>query len=252
MSKNLRYMNNFIADKVEKARDRGIVSLTDFLEPPEASYAQTLLEGEGASLNYFFSGAYEGAERKRLSILPSWSSREDLDFQIILLEARAKKLMQEMSHRDLLGALLASGIPREKIGDIFVDKEKALVLLDRDEAFQLINNFPLIKGNSFDCQLLEPDHYDFPSQKYQEEVITVSSWRLDSFIARAWSISRNQAQAYINSGRVKVNHLECSKTNHLLKEEDLISLRGRGRFSIGPLLGQSKKGNYRVIINKFL
>lgn len=252
MSKNIKYINNFIADKIEKVRDKEIKILTDFMEPPEALYSQALLKQERDSLLYFFYGAYEGAERKRLCLAPLGSNIEDADFDILILEARAKKLMNEISHRDLLGALMGSGIKREKTGDIFVDKDTCILVLDRKIAIYLADNFPMVKGNSFECKLLEVSDYSFPEQSLEEMTVSISSWRLDNFIAKAWFCSRGQAQSYIQAGRVKVNHLECLKSDQVLKEDDLVSLRGKGRFTIVQASGQSKKGNYRVLINKFL
>lgn len=252
MSKNIKYLNNFIADKVEKVKEKEIKILTDFLEPPEVLYSQALLKQERDDLLYFFYGAHEEAERKRLCLAPFGRKIEAADFDILILEAKAKKLMREISHRDLLGALMGSGIKREKTGDIFVDKDTCILVLDRKIAIYLADNFPLIKGNSFDCKLLEVADYNFPKQSLEEMTLSISSWRLDNFLAKAWSCSRGQAQSYIQAGRVKVNHLESFKADQILKEDDLVSLRGKGRFVIAQAAGQSKKGNYRVLINKFL
>ena len=61
-----------------------------------------------------------------------------------------------------------------------------------------------------------------------------------------------KAEEIISSGRVFVNFENIIKHSKVLKEGDIITIRGKGRFKILELEGNTKKGREIVIIEKFV
>jgi len=248
-SNDQNYIINFIKEKSEKVYKRGIKEVTDFLDPSEADYCEEFLKKQKEKVTYSFYGGYPEAERKRLCIAPIGDEIETSDFDILVLEASSRKLIREISHRDILGALMGTGIKREKTGDILLLSNGAAIIADKGMISYLTGNFPLIKNNSFITEVFSSEEYSFPEVEATEKVINISSWRLDGVIAKAYNLSRGDAQEFIKSGKVKVNHRENLKTDTILSENDVISVRTKGRFVIIEELGKTKKDNYRVLIN---
>ncbi len=248
-TKNQNFIINSIKEKIERVFRLNIKEITDFLEPSEADSYEEFLKKNKDKVNYSFYGGYPEAERKKLCISPLEEDILPEDFNIKVVEASVKKMIKEIKHRDILGALMSIGIKREKIGDIFVIPNGAGVLADNEMVSYISGNFPIIKGNNFNTEIYETDNYSFPESEYTEKIINLSSWRLDGFIAKAYNLSRSEAQSFIRSGKVKVNHRENQKTDFVLTENAIISVRTKGRFIIREELGKTKKDNFKVLIN---
>ena len=81
---------------------------------------------------------------------------------------------------------------------------------------------------------------------------TVSSLRLDSLLALAFSSSRSKLVAYIEAGKVFVNGKLITSNGYQMKENDIVSVRGLGRFQYIETLLQTKKGRYYVTIHLYI
>ena len=81
---------------------------------------------------------------------------------------------------------------------------------------------------------------------------TVASVRLDTLLALAWKTSRSSLVGMIEDGRVFVNGKCITSNGYHVKENDLISARGMGRFVYEGMLSQTKKGRYLVKLEKYV
>ena len=121
-------------DKLELAQNRSVPACTPFLSPGEQASVTDLLNAWGRPRHLFFGG-YEGAERAVCAFLPDWQEESDFladpEGPVAALEA-AFPADAELSHRDILGALMGLGITREKLGDILLDHGRCQVLVLRD------------------------------------------------------------------------------------------------------------------------
>ncbi len=248
-NKDQNFIQNFIKEKVEKVYKRNIKEVTDFLDPSEADYCEEFLKKNKEKVFYSFYGGHTEAERKKLCIAPIGDEITNDDFEIQVLEATAKKINREISHRDILGAIMGTGIKREKTGDIIILSKGAAIIADKTMISYLEGNFPVIKNNNFNIKVFSAEQYSFPEVESTEKIINISSWRLDGIIAKTYNLSRGDSQEIIRSGKVKVNHKENLRTDFILSENDIVSVRTKGRFVIIEELGKTKKDNYRVLIN---
>jgi len=248
-NKDQSFTINFIKEKIEKVYKRNVKELTDFLDPLEAEFCEEFLKKNKEKVIYSFFGGYPEAERKRLCIAPIGDKIEFFDFEIFVLEASSRRIVREVNHRDILGALMGTGIKREKTGDILLLSNGAAIIADRSMISYLTGNFPMIKNNNFSTEIFSPEKYSFPEIEISEKVINISSWRLDGVISKAYNLSRGESQEFIRTGKVKVNHKENIKTDYILSENDVVSVRTKGRFVIIEELGKTKKDNFRVLIN---
>ena len=81
---------------------------------------------------------------------------------------------------------------------------------------------------------------------------TVNTVRLDSVISVALKSSRSSLVSLIEEGKVFVNGRLVTSNGCQLKENDLISVRGFGRFRLLSFEGQTKKGRCVIEIEKYL
>ena len=79
----------------------------------------------------------------------------------------------------------------------------------------------------------------------------VSSLRLDSVLAAAYRLSRNDAAVCIRSGLVKVNHLECERVDATVREGALLSVRGKGRVRLESIDGMTRKQRIGITLFRY-
>lgn len=81
---------------------------------------------------------------------------------------------------------------------------------------------------------------------------TISNIRLDSLIATAFGTSRSSVISFIESGKVFVNGKMVTSNGHQPKPNDIISVRGKGRFIFERQLGVTKKGRNLISIKLYI
>ena len=86
--------------------------------------------------------------------------------------------------------------------------------------------------------------------KYDYKTYFVASIRLDSIIADGFNISRNIAQEMIMEGLCYINHILCQNVSHIVKQNDVISLRHKGKIILSEIGGKSKSGRIAIIIGR--
>ena len=91
---------------------------------------------------------------------------------------------------------------------------------------------------------------DIASNETEERIIQVSSQRIDAVISRVYNLSRQEAVNMFPAGLIFLNGRSCTENARQLKEGDVISVRGKGKFEYAGERGLSKKGklNCRVRI----
>ena len=87
--------------------------------------------------------------------------------------------------------------------------------------------------------------------KEQLEIIA-ASMRLDAILSEILRTSRKKAEEYIDSGRIFVNHEDMYKSTKQLKEKDVLTIRGKGRFEIDSISGETRSGRIKIKVNKYI
>ena len=91
-----------------------------------------------------------------------------------------------------------------------------------------------------------------PESKTEISFVSVASLRLDCVVAAAFKLSRNNAVNIINQGLIYVNSEQILKCDYLLKRDDKLVLRGKGKTVIDEIIGESKKGRIHINIKKYI
>ena len=88
--------------------------------------------------------------------------------------------------------------------------------------------------------------------KLEEVSIIVPSLRLDNIVSDLAKTSRNKAVQIINQERVFVNGQNETKVSKNLKLNDIITIRGKGRYVIKEYVGTTRSGRTILRIEKYV
>jgi len=235
-------------------RSYGGIEYSDFLSPFAQKYAiDIILKGENPYLFYQTWGGYEDSERKVLAL--SYDRRlEEMGFShfpidIILIESDTI-----LSHRQILGALIGQGLKRDKIGDILVKENKALVFVKEEVSLFVTTHIDRIGRDRIKTEVVNKDDIDisqFIQNSGKRIVCSVPSMRVDAIVSHGFGISREDACSLVRQFKVAVNWLYIDKPSYEVKEGDLISVRHHGRLRVEKVLTTTKKGRISIELLRF-
>jgi len=219
---------------------------TDFLDPAEREEAEASLKWiTGVRFNSF--GGYSQAERRRLVIYPDYYLVEIIQPQLAFLEIKPTQ-SNLLAHRDYLGAVLALGIKRSKIGDLLVSETAGQLAIVPDLAEFIAVNLVSVGADRVKVSPIDPEQLNLPNRREKEIRTTVASLRLDALAALGFGESRAKMAREIKAERVKVNWKPTKSPDLSLKSGDIISIRGRGRVEFRETTGHSKKGRIGILL----
>lgn len=252
-----RILLSQILDKIKFVETRNKIENTNFLSLYEINLIESFLKKIKYS-NYYFWGGYESAERKVLILYPEKFNIEMVIknynkimsiIRIMLLETEYGKF----THRNYLGGIVKTGIDRAKIGDILVQDEGADIIVLNESLTFLIQELPMLKRFE-NCKIVEKslEEINLVVPKIEKLKIIVPSLRLDNFISDLAKTSRNKAIEIIKSERVFLNGKLEVKNSKQIKENDTITIRGKGRFIVKKFSGTTRSGRIIVAIDKFV
>jgi len=240
-----------VIDCAEQAIKTWEVVFTDFLSPPELAEIQQgfsrLTEVELSAW-----GGYPQAERKRIAIARSELPLDESQVELTALNIAGNFLFDTASHRDFLGAMLGTGIVREKTGDIIVLGERgAQVVVVPELADFLQANLTQVRSVPVKTQRIEFSELKVREPKKKELTTVEASLRLDAIASAGFGMSRSKMVDLINAGDVRVNWKEIKQASHQVKTGDLIAIRSKGRLEVGEI-AITKKERYRMQLTKFV
>lgn len=245
-------------DQMDRALNRSIPCATQFLSPAQRAALEPLLAASGHPRR-LFHGGYEGAERTVCVFLPGWQEAGDwpAEDELAAIEcawppAGTDSAGAGLTHRDLLGGLMAIGLTREKVGDILMGGGAAQIVCLKEAAPIILSQFD--RAGRFRLKLREIPLSGLSPAPAQVKVIhdTVSALRLDAVLASGFSLARGKAADAVTGGRVSVNHRECVKPDKPVGPGDVLTCRGLGKCVLKAAGGQSRKGRIIVEIERYL
>lgn len=246
-----------VLDKIESARLKNKITNTDFLDLYQKNLVKKFLDSIKYE-NYLFFGGSTNVERTVTIFYPEKLKEQFIEknynniMQIIEI-ILPSKLQGSYTHRDYLGGLMKLGIKREKIGDIIVFNEGAnIIVLNEIIDFVSNNITSLTRFSKSKIQIKKIEDLHEQEIKREEIQIIVSSPRIDNIVAELARTSRTKAEEIITSGRVFVNFENILKTSKILKEADILTIRGNGRFKMLEVIGSTKKGRIIIKIEKYV
>ncbi|MDY0323308.1 MAG: YlmH/Sll1252 family protein [Candidatus Carbobacillus sp.] len=243
---------------IEKAA-QGAFRLSFFVDPRGRALARARARSQGVSV--FAYGGYEGAERARLLFAPedavgetsSWyENRETMALGFVKIHVKEGSI----THRQVLGAILSLGVKREMLGDIVLPLQANCAILVTSDALApfIADHLQSIDRASVRAEVVthvSPECFDH-AVRGDVRVLFTSSLRLDGVLKDALHLSRERAKLLIQKGAVRVSFRPVDAPDFPVAPGDILSVRGYGRIYIDEVVGQSKKGRYRLHVRLLL
>ena len=204
-----------ILDKIEISKKKQEIQITDFLDMYQIVLVRNFLKKINFS-EFIFNGGFENSERKVAIFYP-------------------ENIEEDEVNQEFLKKCKIIRITKEETGQILADELKTLT--------RFSNSIIQVK------EILEIRK---PEIKKEEINIIVPSLRLDNIVSDLARTSRNKAVQILNQERVFVNGQNETKPSKNVKVNDIITIRGKGRFVIKENTGSTRSGRIILKIEKFI
>lgn len=239
-----------ILDAAENAIRNRRFFVTEFLDPNGFAIAETVAAYEDA-LTLQSQGGFATAERVKAAFICR-DFRGEAVFPVEAVAAEWDARYYQLTHRDVLGGLLALGIKRGVVGDILMVSGGCQIVVDASITSFVLNELQRIGAANVKTRRIELSELQPRPETVKEIRSTVASLRLDSIAAAGFGLSRTQMTEEIQAERVKVNWKDTKSPAQIVKAGDIISFRGRGRVEIVEITGQTKKGRTGVLLKRYM
>ncbi len=239
-----------IIDQAEMAIKTWEVVVSDFFSPPVVAEVENAFS-QLTEVEIMVWGGYPQAERRRIGITRPEIPLEQSQIPLAALDIAGNFLFDPATHRDFLGAILATGIVREKIGDIIVLGERGGQVIVVPELVEFLEtSLTQVRSVPVKTQSIELSELKIRPPKTKEMTTVEASTRLDAIASAGFGMSRSKMVDAINKGDVRVNWKEITQASHTVESGDLIAVRGKGRLEVGEV-GITKKQRYRIQLTRF-
>ena len=222
---------------------------TDFLDLSE----QSLLSSLNLPSKHTLFGGYGDAERKMACFYDEDCLYSPIEYPAVWLHISptAPKFAQELSHRDFLGALMNLGLKRSVFGDLLIHENSCYVYVCENISNYVKENLESVSRTKVKCNLLD-SLPSFAQAKPEEMTVIAASNRIDALIASVFNVSRSDSLSLISSGKVFINSTEITQSHKTLAENDIVSVRGLGRFIFVSVSDTTtRSGKLRILIKKY-
>lgn len=201
--------------------------------------------------NTMFFGGFEEAECKMLGVFPEWEEPSGEEFPIKALKIKGS-FSKELTHRDYLGSLLSLGIDRSKLGDIVLCSDNSAICFVCEDICEYIRtNLSKIGNQGVHIEEATAHETGKIKRKYIRMELVCASMRLDAVVGAITKLSRQKAADLVMGEKVKINHRTVKDNSRSVKEGDLLSIRGFGRFTIKAEGSKTRKDRLHISVDKY-
>ncbi|MGN1296968.1 MAG: YlmH/Sll1252 family protein [Clostridia bacterium] len=246
-----------VLDKIEFSKAKEKLEYTDFLDMYQISLVENFLR-KMSFKNYQLFGGYTESERKILIVYPEKYNEKMIEknynkmLKIVRIELPEEEY-GKYSHRNYLGGIVKLGLKREKVGDILVSENGADIIVVNEFAEILKKELPsLTRFENSKIAIEEISNIREKEVKIEEISIIVPSLRMDNIVSDLARTSRSKAAQIISQERVFINGQNETKLSKQLKLNDVITIRGKGRFVIKEFAGTTRSGRTVVKVEKYV
>lgn len=265
MQKEEQFLEKRLIELSRIAYNRNITTYSDFLNLNDLNILHTIPKSQ-LYTQYRTYGGYEDAERQMAVFLPdalslrTQTNNEKFDtfhelfsgkMGIIQITPSNDRYAEELSHRDYLGAILNLGVERKNIGDILIIDNGAFIFLKPQLCDLICEELTRVRHTFVIVQKQEMIDFEY-HPKFKEITGTVASLRLDCLLGLAYSSSRSKLKGFIEAGKVFVNGKLITSNGYHIKDGDVISVRGMGKFRFVRQVSVTKKNRISVLLNLYI
>lgn len=241
-----------LIDLAKRAYQQNVYTYSNFLSPAELSLLEDIRE-DISYIHYECFGGNEMTERQ----IAGFGSEEEFGYPghfpitVVTVSPLLEKFSDTLSHRDFLGALMNLGIERDTLGDILVKEKTAYIFCLESIADYICKELTKVKRTNVKCDITSTD-IPALSPTLVDEEFPVASLRLDGIIASLLKCSRSEALSFFVDKKVTLNGRITGRNSTLLKDGDVFSVRGHGKFIFDHAGGSTRKGKIYVHIKRYV
>ena len=233
-----------LLDLSRQADRKGIVLFSDFLNLNEQTIFHQNEKYYETRTETF--GGVDFAERQIIAFIPDALYYEwTYPIAVLKVEPAYPKFAEKLGHRDLLGSIMTLGIDRAKIGDILMGDGCYYILCEENVAPYFMEQLTKVRHTLVHLSIADADEINFHQELIDKDGIITSN-RLDAVIACVYRLSRSQSQELIHAERVFANGKIIQTPTYICKPDDIISVRGHGRFHFISISGETNKGRLKI------
>lgn len=242
-----------IQSAARDALDKSRPYFTRFLTEAEQMRISALKFPADLITGFYGGEGNNDAVRNCFGIVPAFYVNDESDFPA-LFPVRAItftfRKCDELTHREILGTLMGLGIERDTIGDICITEGKAAVFVTEKLAEFIMDSVSKIGKVGVSCSY--GVDFQLPEKQYEELSYSVASLRLDNLVRNMANCSRGTAcDRYLKPQLVQLNGEVCDNPSKLIKEGDIITIRGKGKFLLSEIGDTGRKGNTHIKVKKY-
>lgn len=248
------FLTQRLEDTFRLVDDRVSIKYTTFLDRSEVVQAESYINSIKKSypqVEHTFWGGYQGAERVILCVYHTYLGCPLEDFPLSVVQFKYSTNFVRLTHRDFLGSVMALQVTRDSIGDIIVGEGITQMVVSSNVSQILLDEVTRIGKLGVSTSLVDGVTVQV-TQQFKEISGTVPSLRLDCVLGIALRVSRSHALQIVKSKAVAVNYLEQTAQDYTLKQGDVFTVRGFGKYLLAEVSEPTKKDRLHVIVKKYL
>eukprot|EP00878_Enallax_costatus_P021451 GHUV01022704.1.p1 GENE.GHUV01022704.1~~GHUV01022704.1.p1 ORF type:complete len:260 (+),score=77.30 GHUV01022704.1:247-1026(+) len=246
-----------ILEQAERAARSWDMHYTHFYTPPVVQDALAAVNQLG-DVTAVAWGGYPQAERCRIALgreevmLAAKEDPSQLTDAVAALDCRGNFMFDPATHRDFLGAILGTGVVRDRVGDVLIQGEGgAQILVEPGLVDHFEASLTKVRTVPVETRGVPLSQLRVAPPKREETNSIEASLRLDAVGSAGFRMSRSKMADLIKSGDVKLNWRPVSKASVEVKEGDVVSCAGKGRLEISSIT-TTKKGKFAVSMVRFV
>lgn len=231
-----------------RAAGRGYKTrFTGFLDLRQAAIARQLAAHTEAGI--LFYGGCPDAERVIMGAFAPDETPAVEAFPVVPVTVTFRQ-EDPVGHRDLLGSLLGLGLSREAVGDLLLERGRAVCFLTPAAADLALGE--LQKVGKWGVRTAQGFAGELPEKKFERLPVNVSALRLDCVVAALTKLSREKAQQMVRAQLVCVDGVTVQEPARQIAAGDVLSLRGYGKFVFDSTLRTTKKDRLVLEFRKYV
>ena len=248
-TEEVRFKNR-MKELLEQSRYTNSYIFSDFLSPLEQSYVREV--GDVKTIQFW--GGFDDAER----VMARFGNSEDFGYeidypiQILRIASSADKFAERLGHRDFLGALVHLGLDRSVLGDILIAESGEAYVFVAERMTEFIKESLIrVRHTSVLCE----EAKTLPKEaapKRELRSLVVASERIDGIVSKLFGMSRTEAKSAFLRQEVFRNGRLCTNTSVFLDQNDVVTVRHKGKFVYLGANRKTKKGNERVDVELYV
>lgn len=241
-----------ILDLANRSYNNNQYTFTTFLTLAQMSDFYGMLS-ELPPCGYTIDGGYEGAER----VMIRFGREDDLGYSerfpiaYVRIEPVHAKFAEDLTHRDVLGSIMNLGMEREMLGDIIVKNGKIWVICLDNMARLIMDELTRIRHTSIVTYIEDTLPKDL-EPTFEEVRIQATQARADAVVAKLCKLSRNASATLFVEGKIAINGRMMQNHSYMVKEGDIISARGFGKYRFEATEGTTRKGNQILLFERYV